>query len=108
MYRREINRNLAKQLKEKLTFDTNKDTNHSEEQQQDEQNERIDSSSTTNNHHDTDAFGMENIFEQMRRYKEEADQLTGDERKQFAEKIILSLWKDFGDEDDASDEDNRE
>ena len=50
---------------------------------------------------------MENIFEQMRRYKgkneqntsdwndifsfvfvvEEADQLTGDERKQFAEKV---------------------
>jgi hypothetical protein len=45
---------------------------------------------------------MENIFEQMRKYKgkkirtkkfqwcyylEEADQLTGDERKQFAEKV---------------------
>ncbi|CAF0804131.1 unnamed protein product [Adineta ricciae] len=63
---------------------------------------------TKNSLNSTDAFGMENIFEQMRRYKEEADQLTGDERKQFAEKIILSLWKDFGDEDDASDEDNQE
>jgi hypothetical protein len=54
---------------------------------------------------DTDDFGMENIFEQMKKYKgkeildlkffffcknyclEEADQLTGDERKQFAEKV---------------------
>ncbi len=56
---------------------------------------------------DIDAFGMENIFEQMRKYKgkniitnifsykqkqsrclEEADQLTGDERKDFAEKVL--------------------
>ena len=57
---------------------------------------------------ETDDFGMENIFEQMRRYKgkvnrktffqkgskrsivclEEADRLTGDDRKQFAEKVV--------------------
>jgi hypothetical protein len=68
---------------------------------------------------ETDAFGMENIFEQMRKYKgkgnlfshykqftclEEADQLTGDERKQFAEKVILSLWKNIGDDEDESDD----
>jgi len=46
--RREINRNLAKQLKAKLNFDDN-DADHSEEQQ--EQNEQFDSSLTTNNHH---------------------------------------------------------
>ncbi|CAF2397918.1 unnamed protein product [Rotaria sp. Silwood2] len=54
----------------------------------------------------TDAFGMENIFEQMQKYKEEADQLTGDERKRFAEKVILSLWKNIGDEEDESDDDD--
>jgi len=100
--RREINRNLAQQLKAKLNFDENNDNDRSEEQQ----NEKFDSSSTTNNHHDTDAFGMENIFEQMQRYKEEADQLTGDERKQFAEKVILSLWKNIGDDDESDDDEN--
>ncbi|CAF0868746.1 unnamed protein product [Adineta steineri] len=101
--RREINRNLAKQLKEKLNFDDGNDIDRSEEQQK--QNEQFDSSLTTNNHHERDAFGMENIFEQMQRYKEEADQLTGDERKQFAEKVILSLWKNIG-EDDEDESDN--
>ncbi|CAF0831599.1 unnamed protein product [Rotaria sordida] len=67
-------------------------------------NEQFDSSLTTNNHHVTDDFGMENIFEQMQRYKEEADQLTGDERKRFAEKVILSLWKSIGDDEDESDD----
>ncbi|UJR27538.1 hypothetical protein I4U23_008820 [Adineta vaga] len=103
--RREINRNLVKQLQEKLNFDTNHFNN---EEQQDEQNEQFDSSSTTNNHHDKDAFGMENIFEQMKKYKEEADQLTGDERKQYAEKVILSLWKNIGDDEDETDEENHE
>jgi hypothetical protein len=48
--RREINRNLAQQLKAKLNFDDSNDVDHSEEEQQ-EQNEQIDSSFTTNNHH---------------------------------------------------------
>jgi hypothetical protein len=47
--RREINRNLAQQLKAKLNFDDSNDVDQSEEQQ--EQNEQIDSSLTTNNHH---------------------------------------------------------
>jgi hypothetical protein len=39
---------------------------------------------------------------------EEADQLTGDERKQFAEKVILSLWKNIGDDEEDSDDDEQE
>ncbi|CAM2711210.1 unnamed protein product [Rotaria socialis] len=34
----------------------------------------------------------------------EADQLTGEERKKFAEKVILSLWKNIGDGEDESDD----
>lgn len=104
--RREINRNLAAQLKTKLNFD--QETAHMNNHQSIEKNEQIDSSLTSNNHHDIDPFGMENIFEQMKRYKEEADRLTGDERKEFAEKVILSLWKDIGDDDDDDDDNDDE
>jgi hypothetical protein len=47
--RREINRNLAQQLKAKLNLDDNCNVDRSEEQQK--QNEQFDSSLTTNNHH---------------------------------------------------------
>lgn len=128
--RREINRNLVAQLKAKMHFDDDdvdnnnkiddvgranttdaqrKENDDGKEEQQEnrEQNDRCETT-TLNHHDDRDAFGMENLFEQMRRYKDEADQLQGDERKTFAEKVILSLWKSIGvdDELDESDEEN--
>ncbi|CAF0783127.1 unnamed protein product [Didymodactylos carnosus] len=118
MDRTKINRDLAKHLREKLEIDVSSSSLPQEEQtisatvlesndfplssknisqtvQQADSSHEKPKADDDDGEEVNDDFDMDIIFDKMRRYKDQANIMTGDERKKFAEKVVMSFWKNI-------------